>query len=112
MRKPFGDVAPVPPEEWAAQNECWAGARELVYLIQEGDCGPVKIGIAGNPARRLSTLQGGNPCKLHLRKVYRSPNSALIESVTLMMFSYYRISGEWLSAPLAELDAFILGGAQ
>jgi len=38
----------------------------MVYFIQEGDSGPIKIGKTVDPHGRLAQLQTGNPSSLHL----------------------------------------------
>ena len=38
----------------------------LIYAIRQGDSGPIKFGVAGNPRARLSELQTGNPERLSL----------------------------------------------
>lgn len=41
----------------------------MIYAIQAGECGPIKLGISGNPWSRLDTLQTGCPQRLSLRAV-------------------------------------------
>ena len=39
----------------------------MIYFIQAGDAGPVKIGKGNDPERRLMALQTGSYERLHLR---------------------------------------------
>ncbi|MGB1214592.1 MAG: GIY-YIG nuclease family protein [Pikeienuella sp.] len=84
-----------------------------VYIIQEGDAGPVKIGVAMHPARRLIQLKSGNPRRLFLRKIFvvdteieqhearRFCNA--LERHVLSDLSVKSISGEWLDASVDEI---------
>jgi hypothetical protein len=38
--------------------------KTMIYLITEGRSGPFKLGISTNPAKRMATLQTGNPREL------------------------------------------------
>ena len=38
----------------------------MIYFIQAGEHGPVKIGVAQNPSARLAALQTGSPTPLRL----------------------------------------------
>lgn len=67
-----------------------------VYFIQAGDNGPIKIGIARNPRKRLRQLQTANPERLRLLgtidgdlEVERRIHSELED---------WRLAGEWFRA--------------
>lgn len=84
--------------EWPTQNEAWIHGPCL-YLIREGEDGPIKIGIASHPTRRLGTHQCGNPRRLHLIAVYvgSRDDCRAVEKETLSRFQRRSIRGEWLS---------------
>ena len=65
----------------------------MVYFIQSGDDGPIKIGFATEVASRLSELQTGCPAKLHLLGKVRG--SMQLEKDLHALFAGLRISGEW-----------------
>ena len=77
----------------------------FIYVIQCGECGPVKIGIAGNPLWRLGGLQTGSWEELHIRALVGviDGDSGAIERRAHGMASRKRIRGEWFS--LEPLDA-------
>lgn len=76
--------------------------RVWVYFIQSGDDGPVKIGVAIDPADRLATLQQGNPTPLRLLAVYRG--FPFEERQLHEEFAGERLTGEWFR-PAAGLLA-------
>lgn len=67
------------------------GPTMLVYFIQRGKRGPIKIGAtARNPAARLADLQTASPEKLRLLGCVRSSERYLHE-----LFREHHIAGEW-----------------
>jgi hypothetical protein len=66
-----------------------------VYFIQAGDDGPIKIGWALNPQRRLALFQTGHAAPLRIiRTVDGGPKE---EAAFHGRFSASRIRGEWFS---------------
>jgi hypothetical protein len=70
----------------------------MLYFIQHGTDGPVKIGIVGGktPAAvvtRLSSLQVGNPVRLRI--IGFCEGGAKEEALLHKQFDKYRVSGEW-----------------
>lgn len=76
----------------------------LVYFIQAGDSGPIKIGIAMNLLSRIKHLQSQSPLKLNLLATIEGglPKEREIHK----RFSAHRLHGEWFS-PGEELLKFI-----
>ncbi len=74
-----------------------------VYLIQAGDSGPVKIGHARNPAKRMAGFQCGNHEVLRLVRTW--PGGQREEATLHRAFSDYRLQGEWFRFCPAMLDA-------
>jgi T5orf172 domain len=71
-------------------------AKELVYLIQAGDRGPVKIGStrdANSLRSRLATLQTGSPERLFIRAV--GSGGSTREGELHKRFRHLRLYGEW-----------------
>ncbi len=58
---------------WPQVSELFAAARTIVgkfvYLIGEEDDGPVKIGLAADPIKRLRAMQTGNSRRLRVEYV-------------------------------------------
>jgi len=81
---------------------------DTVYLIQEGDSGPTKIGIAAHPFRRFESIQCGNPRSLFLRSIYVGSRRDCIatEKTVLRHFGEYR-SREWLHVPYGRIVAYL-----
>ena len=75
-----------------------------VYFIQAGTSGPVKIGCAGDAARRLIELQVGHPETLVF--LGQLDGGHAVERVIHRKFSHLRIRGEWFS-PACELLEFV-----
>jgi hypothetical protein len=74
-----------------------------VYLISQGNSewGPVKVGVANQPHRRVSELQIGNPVKLYVRRLWDLGDRSRafhIEGMVLDEMTPYRMEGEWIDA--------------
>lgn len=83
--------------------------RCCLYVIQEGDDGPVKVGMADHPYRRLSTHQTGNPRPLALRAVYEGERGdcRALEKAFFLAFGHQHIRGEWYSVGADLAIAFL-----
>lgn len=66
----------------------------MTYFIQQGDDGPVKIGIANNPAQRLERLQCGNPEPLYGRVLIPGNHERELHK----RYAEKKIRGEWFDA--------------
>lgn len=97
-------IRTIEPTDWKNQNEPWGGARCNIYVIQEGDGGAIKVGVAGHPARRMSALQSGNPRPLFLRAVFSGgPRDCCdVEEYVHRHFTA-RALGEWFYADLSKV---------
>jgi hypothetical protein len=70
-----------------------------VYVVQSLR-GPIKIGVAENPERRLSTLQGGNPDEIRLEFYLccaDRESAYQVEAHLHRRYAAYRVNGEWFS---------------
>jgi hypothetical protein len=65
----------------------------FVYFIREGDDGPVKIGHAINPVKRMESFQCGNSHELHIAAVIYG--SHMEESDLHGYWGRARVRGEW-----------------
>ena len=65
----------------------------MIYFIQSGEKGPIKIGFARDPEKRLRHLQGANPCELALLKAVHGDVGG--EKRLHAQFAHLRIRGEW-----------------
>ena len=65
----------------------------MIYAIQAGDGGPVKFGVAENPAGRLRELQTGNPERLRL--LTSAPVAGDKECLIHHHLRDERMAGEW-----------------
>jgi hypothetical protein len=77
-----------------------------VYFIQcNGDEGPIKIGMAVDPPRRLSELRIGCPYPMVLLAAVQVKDAAAEERRYHALFASQRIHGEWFtcSEPLRSL---------
>lgn len=74
----------------------WLQRRDrprFVYVIQDGDDGPVKIGEAFDPRSRLGELQCGNHRPLNLRAVVLATDTT--EKELHALWARSRMRGEW-----------------
>lgn len=75
----------------------------VVYFIQQGSAGPVKIGYcsgANGVDARLRALQCGNPVRLHIRRVVSG--SIELETNLHRHLAGHRLMGEWFE-PTSEV---------
>lgn len=73
-----------------------AKRRQHVYLVQcDGDEGPIKIGIAVDPNRRLSELRIGCPYPMQLLATIWTDDADMDERRLHSRFHKSRIHGEW-----------------
>jgi hypothetical protein len=69
----------------------------FVYLISCG--GFVKVGISGNPQRRLSLMQVCSPHKMKLLRAWRSDHADIEERNIHRLLEPYHHRGEWFKLP-------------
>lgn len=76
-----------------------------VYAIDSGAA--VKVGIAGDPQRRLATLQTGSAAQLRLVETYECGDARIVERVAHKLLSEKQAAGEWFSVSADEAQATI-----
>lgn len=76
----------------------------MIYFIQLGDNGRIRIGYSKDPTKRLKTLQTGVPDALNLLGVLNGDKAR--EEAIHQRFSDLRAHGEWFE-PSVELVDFI-----
>ena len=80
----------------------------LVYFIQQGKTGPIKIGYTdGELKKRIRSLQTANPSQLRCIG-YVKPGTTETECDLHYEFSKYRMAGEWFKPDISILE-FISG---
>lgn len=78
----------------------------MIYFIQAGDGGPIKIGYTqGEAASRVRDLQTGNAELLRL--LHSMPGDMDLEAELHRLFERYRIRGEWFH-PDPKLLSFLV----
>lgn len=78
-----------------------------IYFIQGKDGGPVKIGVANDPKKRLADLQRTSPVDLVI--IGARPGDTFVERELHERFADFRLHGEWFEASpviLAEVTAW------
>jgi hypothetical protein len=65
----------------------------MIYFIQSGQYGPIKIGYTDNLEKRLRSLQTGNHDDLRL--IYSMPGERDDEKALHTKFAKHHIRGEW-----------------
>lgn len=71
-----------------------------VYFVQQGEGGPVKIGVTDNVVRRVKELEGLRGARLTL--LAAMPGTMELEQAIHQAFAPYRIEGEWFQ-PVADV---------
>ena len=80
--------------------------RDQLYFIQEGNRGPIKIGLSRKPYNRMRDLQIANASKLRMLWFF-TPKSNKIENMLHNHFCDYKITGEWFE-PVEDILQLIL----
>jgi len=76
--------------------------REMVlYVVQRGDDGPIKVGISRNLKGRIKSLQTGSAEKLKILRVYKMAD--VERAVHAELEKNSRLEGEWFPADLLSL---------
>lgn len=79
--------------------------EQLIYFIQKGESGPIKIGVSSQVGARLKQLQTGHDELLRLVGLMKG--GFFNESQIHSRFAPLRMCGEWFS-PTLELREFVL----
>lgn len=80
----------------------------MIYFIQAGENGPIKIGQSDNPEERLKQLQTANYQELKLLWIYDDTDDEVYtESNLHEELSHLKIRGEWYSSERGEIKKFI-----
>jgi len=87
---PFGRPEAVPPSS-------------VVYFVQAGRNGPIKIGTTNDIARRLTQLQIGSPEEIML--VGMAAGDGELEDEWHQRFDSFRLRGEWFKPDASLLTA-------
>ena len=77
--------------EYDVDIDCLSG--EIIYFVQCGKDGPIKIGYTQNLKQRMSAMQVYNPHRLKVVCVFQG--GSFVESELHEIFKQYRIRGEW-----------------
>lgn len=83
--------------------------RGYVYLILSAD-GCVKIGIAGNPQKRLQELQIGHAGVLRLIHIIPSADPEKLERKLHLAYGPKRVRGEWFQLTDEDIQQIIKQG--
>lgn len=67
----------------------------MIYAIQAGEGGPIKIGFAEDVRSRMSSLQTGCPVRLTLLGTCEVSDDRVVEQHIHKMNRAFRMSGEW-----------------
>ena len=76
---------------------------QTIYFIQQGDVGPIKIGVTRKLEDRLIALQTGNPAELRIIATISAPPA--LEPQLHAYFDEHRLMGEWFN-PVDEVLEF------
>jgi len=88
----------------AALTQPLAVDRRSVYFIQPESGGPIKIGVAQDPAARLAQIQFMSPLRLCLVGTIPGVGAAG-EAALHERFSKHRLHGEWFDISREEVAA-------
>jgi hypothetical protein len=75
---------------------------KFLYVMQHGDGGPVKVGMAGSVLGRHKNIQCGNPVEVSICAVFMAGPIGRIEAAAHRMLAEYNIRGEWFDVSVLE----------
>jgi len=78
-----------------------------VYVVQESGTRNIKVGVAVHPARRLCSLQTGNPRPLHFAAVYEGPRSECLRVEKSCHRFFNAVGSEWFAADTAAVVRYL-----
>jgi hypothetical protein len=83
--------------------------KSYLYVIAASPIGPVKLGISGDPERRLRQLQTGHAQRLHLHHMepVAATQARLYEGLLHRAFNHHRLHGEWFNMATDDAVAYI-----
>jgi hypothetical protein len=104
------DGVPVRSLERARWRRLAKAGESRIYFAQVGTAGPIKVGVAGNIAHRLNSLQTANPETIYLLTSVRAANAVAYrhEAEIHATFEPFRLVGEWFR-PVSVLLDFVEG---
>lgn len=102
-KRRHGDLATAAARACAAQSPDIAQGASVVYAIQAGVGGPIKIGTTTHLQRRFAQLQASNPYRLTLLAV--APGDQDDEGRWHGRLRRHRLRGEWFHPSAAVLAA-------
>jgi hypothetical protein len=70
------------------------------YIFGSSREGPLKIGMAKMPRKRLIELQTGHPHKLFCYWMESNPDGEIIERLTHQILEPRNLNGEWFDVPI------------
>lgn len=85
----------------------------FIYFIQAGKDGPIKVGLSGDPLKRVRQLQTGHPEELHILLAF--PGSREDEKAIHKLLDPLCVGGEWfanhpaLQKAIAQYREFFYG---
>jgi hypothetical protein len=103
LREPRQDAAPVDRttlDDLTFWKSSGVEIETFTYFVQAEAGGPVKIGVAKDPAARLCLLQTGNPQRLVIRRVWPLD----CERYLHRRHGSHRLTGEWFSDAAVVLE--------
>ncbi|UXZ57051.1 GIY-YIG nuclease family protein [Curtobacterium sp. Arg-1] len=85
----------------AAQARSQARSSSVVYFIQQGSSGPIKIGCSRNLTSRLNSLRTSSSEPLHVLGTV--PGGFELERQMHQALDAFRLNGEWFTPSLKVL---------
>jgi hypothetical protein len=73
----------------------------MVYFMQQGETGPIKIGVSDHPQSRRKRLQTGSPHELRIIHTFIAPDDVTLENGLHKdpILKEGRMEGEWFDVP-------------
>ena len=92
----------------ARQAGCTKRQQRIYFIQCNGNDGPIKIGIAVDPNRRLSELRIGCPYPMALLAECATEDADAEERRLHLVFRHLRIHGEWFTYATELREAIVL----
>src|SRR5262245_49143872 len=100
-----GKIATILEQQKASRPTTNHDGDAVLYVIQRGDDGPIKVGISRRLKNRISQLQNGSAEKLRVLRVYKMAD--VERAVHAELEKRARLEGEWFPADLVSaVDRF------
>lgn len=95
-----------PKEKRVQKSDKW----QYVYIVEMETTGYIKIGVASNIQKRLSSMQSSSPFKMLLLGCIKKEDAYKYEAKVHEKYKQFRVRGEWFIKEHININK-VLGGS-